>query len=115
MMARYVMGDTTLSTLTRQTSTNSDDLGALVRQLAQAAEPIRQDFQGAGRTAFNTFEGHTDEIATGLNAALRSVLAGVGGQDSAFAQGVAQQYEQTSALMGSANFDAARFSGVTGA
>jgi len=28
---------------------------------------------------------------------------------------VAQQYEQTTALMGSANFDAARFSGVTGA
>lgn len=113
-MARYVMGDTTLSTLTRQTSTNSDDLGSLVRQLAAAAEPIQQDFQGAGRVAFDQFEAHTDEIANGLNAALRSVLAGVGGQDSAFAQGVAQQYEQTHGLMASANFDAARFSGISG-
>ncbi|MBO0813396.1 MAG: hypothetical protein J2P23_15325 [Microlunatus sp.] len=112
-MPRYAMGDTTLTTLTRQTSTNSDDLGTLVRQLAAAAEPIQQDFQGAGRVAFDEFHGHTDEIANGLNAALKSVLAGVGGQDSAFAQGVTQQYEQTHGLMASANFDAARFSGGT--
>jgi hypothetical protein len=41
-------------------------------------------------------------------------LAGVGGQDSAFAQGVAEQHDQTHALMASANFDAARFSGISG-
>ena len=108
-MARYAMGDTTLSTLTRQTSTSSDDLGTLVRQLAAAADPIQNDFQGAGRMAFDEFKAHTDEIANGLDAALRLVLAGVGGQDSAFAQGVAQQAEETRTLMASANFDSARF------
>ena len=110
-MSRYVMGEETLSTLTRQTSSSNQDLGALVKRLAAAADPIQQDFQGAGKVAFIEFKGHTDEIATGLNAALASVLQGVGGMDSAFAQGVEQQASETRSLMGSANFSAARFGG----
>ncbi|MBA8793643.1 uncharacterized protein YukE [Friedmanniella endophytica] len=114
-MARYVMGDETLSTLTKQTANSSQDLGAQVRKLARAADPIQDDFQGAGKVAFMEFKGHTDEIANGLNAALASVLQGVGGMDGAFARGVQQQADETRSLMGSANFDAARFGGAGGA
>lgn len=110
-MVRYVMGDETLSTLTRQTSSSNQDLGSLVKQLGRSADPIQDDFQGAGKVAFMEFKGHTDEIALGLNRALASVLQGVGGMDGAFAHGVEQQATETRGLMGSARFDSARFGG----
>ena len=50
-------------------------------------------------------------VKGGHFAMVAPVLAGVGGQNSAFCQGVVQQAEETRGLMGSANFDAARFGG----
>lgn len=113
-MARYEMGEETLSTLTRQTSGANQDLGTLVKQLARAADPIQDDFQGAGKVAFMEFKAHTDEISVALNSGLSSVLQGVGGMDGAFAQGVQQQADETRSLMGSAAFEAARFGGARG-
>ncbi|WP_327407439.1 WXG100 family type VII secretion target [Sinomonas albida] len=108
---KFAMGAQTLSTLTKQTSSSSSDLGALVRQLAASAEPLQGKFNGAGRAAFDAFHSHTDEIATELNQALASVLRGISGMDHSFQTGDSEMAESTRSLTSSSNFDAARFSG----
>ena len=67
---KFAMGSDVLSTLTKKTSSSNEDLGALVRQLAAAAEPLQGKFNGAGRAAFDAFKGQTDRIAAELNGAL---------------------------------------------
>ena len=108
---KFDMGAETLGQLTKQTSSASDDLGALVKELFRAAEPIQDKFHGAGRAAFDRFKGETDAIATELNAALFSVLAGIDGQNVAFLQGEEQMVTETSAAQAGAGFESARFSG----
>jgi len=107
---KFAMGADTLSTLTKQTSTSHQDLGTLVRALAQAADPVQDDFQGRAKQVFLEFKRNTDSIADGLNMALASVLEGVGGMDRAFVEGETQQADETRTLMGSVSFDSARFS-----
>ena len=108
---KFAMGADTLSTLTKQTSAKNQDLGALVRQLAQAADPVQEDFQGRAKQVFLEFKANTDDIANGLNMALASVLEGVAGMDKAFVEGETQQADETRTLMASVSFDSARFSG----
>ncbi|MFJ8094171.1 hypothetical protein [Streptomyces griseofuscus] len=52
---KFDMGAQTLSTLMRDSRGSSQDLGTLIRQLVQAAEPLEGKFNGAGRTAFDQF------------------------------------------------------------
>jgi uncharacterized protein YukE len=111
MIMKFDMGAETLGQLTKQTSSASDDLGALVKELFRAAEPIQDKFHGAGRAAFDRFKGETDSIATELNAALFSVLSGIDGQNVAFLQGEEQMVTETSAAQAGAGFESARFSG----
>jgi hypothetical protein len=108
---KFDMGAETLGQLTKQTSSASDDLGALVKELFRAAEPIQDKFHGAGRAAFDKFKGETDAIATELNGALFSVLAGIDGQNVAFLQGEEQMVTETSTAQAGAGFESARFSG----
>ncbi|MCB5907919.1 hypothetical protein [Streptomyces pinistramenti] len=108
---KFDMGSRTLSTLTGQTQGSSEDLGALVRQLVAAAEPLEGKFNGAGRTAFDDFKRNADEIAASLNGALRSILGGQKGMDGAFVAGEHESADNARQSMASANFDAARFSG----
>lgn len=107
---KFAMGSDVLSTLTKKTSTSNEDLGALVRELADAAEPLQGKFNGAGRAAFDTFKGETDRIAVELNAALGAVLTGIAGMDRAFLEGDQQMADETRATEASTAFDAARFS-----
>lgn len=81
---KFDMEATTLSTLTKKTSSSSDDLGSLVRQLAVAADPLEGFFDGEGRASFDDFKTRTDEIAVEIDAALSSVLMGIAGMDKAF-------------------------------
>ena len=106
---KFAMGAETLSQLTTATSSASGDLGALVRELVVAAEPLQGRFNGAGRAAFDQFKAHTDEIADELNAALRAVLGGIEGQNVAFVQGEQQMVEETRSAHTTAGFDSARF------
>ena len=105
------MGAEVLTQLTKQTSSANDDLGGLVKDLFKAAEHIYGKFNGNGRAAFDKFNGQTNQIANELNAALASVLGGIGGQNVAFLQGEQQMVDDTNAAAAGANFDAARFSG----
>lgn len=111
---KFAMGGETLTQLTKQTSSSNDDLGALVRQLADAAEPLQGKFNGAGRAAFDKFKVETDRIATELNGALAAVLGGISGQNTAFLQGEQQMVDETTASQSGASFEAARFGSTRG-
>ena len=102
---KFAMGSDVLSTLTKKTSSSNEDLGALVRQLAAAAEPLQGKFNGAGRAAFDKFKGETDRIAVDLNGALSSVLQGIGGMDRSFGEGDLQMADETQAAQGGSAFD----------
>lgn len=106
----FDMGAQTLSQLTTATSSAHDDLGANVRALSKAAEPLEGRFNGEGRAAFDRFKAETDQIATDLNLALAAVLGGIDGQNVAFLDGEQQMTEETTAAHSGAAFDAARFS-----
>ncbi len=103
------MGADVLGQLTKQTSTGAEDLGALVKQLAQAGEPLEGKFNGAGRAAFDRFTGQTDQIAAELNAALAAVLQGIAGMDRSFQEGDQEMFDQTRATDAAASYDSARF------
>ena len=106
---KFDMGSSTLSALTNQTQGSSDDLGALIRQLIAAAEPLEGKFNGAGRAAFDSFKARADEITGELNGSLSAILGGQSGMDRSFGHGDTEMADNASANQGSANFDAARF------
>jgi uncharacterized protein YukE len=108
---KFDMGAETLGQLTKQTSSSSDDLGSVVKELFAAAEPIQEVFHGQARAAFDKFKGETDTIANELNAALFSVLTGIDGQNVAFLQGEEQMTTETTTAQAGAGFESARFSG----
>ncbi len=107
---RFDMGSSTLSTLTRQTQGASGDLGALIKQLIVAAQPLENKFNGAGKAAFDSFKLRSDEITADLNSSLSAILGGVSGMDTAFVHGETEMADNSRSGAGAANFDAARFS-----
>lgn len=106
---KFAMGGEVLGTLTTRTSSAGDELGALVRQLGEAAEPLQGKFNGAGRTAFDNFKVRTDEIAIELNRALNSVLEGIAGMDRSFTEADSQMSDEIRSSEGASSFEAARF------
>ncbi|MGW7049194.1 hypothetical protein ACWGDT_42375 [Streptomyces avermitilis] len=108
---KFDMGSQVLSTLISNSRGSSDDLGTLIRQLVQAAQPLEGKFNGAGRVAFDSFKGRSDEITTSLNSALSGILGGQSGMESAFGSGDQEQGENARTQEAAANFDGARFSG----
>ncbi|WP_274916642.1 hypothetical protein [Streptomyces sp. WZ-12] len=108
---KFDMGAQTLSTLRSQSQGSSTELGTLIHQLVQAAQPLEGKFNGAGKAAFDSFKAHADEISTELNSALAGIIGGQSGMESAFSTGVQEQADNARTQMSAANFDAARFSG----
>ncbi|ACV10120.1 WXG100 family type VII secretion target [Jonesia denitrificans] len=106
---KFAMGTHVLTQLTQKTSHSSDELGALVRQLAAAAAPLEGRFNGAARVAFDEFAHNVDAISAELNAALNDVLAGIQGMDRSFLEGEQTMADSTRATQSSVSFDAARF------
>ncbi|MEU3552537.1 hypothetical protein, partial [Streptomyces longwoodensis] len=84
---KFDMGAQTLSTLMRDSRGSSDDLGSLIRQLVQAAQPLEGKFNGNGRVMFDQFKARADEIASELNGSLSAILGGQSGMESAFSTG----------------------------
>jgi uncharacterized protein YukE len=107
---RFDVGSQTLSTLTRQTQGASGDLGALIKQLIAAAQPLEGRFNGAGKAAFDSFKARSDEITSELNTSLSAILGGISGMDTALIQGETEMADNSRTSLGAANFDAARFS-----
>ncbi|WP_149180239.1 hypothetical protein [Streptomyces sp. TRM49041] len=108
---KFDMGAQVLASLMKQSNLSTNDLGLLIRQLIQAAQPLEGRFNGAGKAAFDLFKSRSDEITAELNASLRAILGGQAGMETAFGSGDQEQGENARTQMSAANFDAARFSG----
>ena len=106
---KFDMGAMTLSTLSKQTGSSSEDLGELIRKLIEAATPLEGKFNGAGRAAFDNFKNRSDEVTAELNTALVAILGGQTGMDKSFVTGDSDMAENARAQQAGANFDAARF------
>ncbi|MDQ0812579.1 hypothetical protein QFZ63_004293 [Streptomyces sp. B3I7] len=106
---KFDMGAQTLQTLMRDSRGSGDDLGTLIRQLVQAAQPLEGKFNGGGRVAFDRFKTRADSITTDLNASLSAILGGQSGMESAFGSGDQEQGDNAKQQMSAANFDGARF------
>jgi uncharacterized protein YukE len=109
---KFDMGNTVLQTLTQQTQGATDDLGTLINRLIAAAAPLEGSFNGAGRAAFDSFKSRADQITADLNSALGAIVGGQSGMNTAFTQGDTEMADNATSTQGSANFDAARFSGA---
>ena len=81
---KFAMEDQTLVTLGNKSQTESDDLGELVKQLFDAAEPLSSTFNGPAKASFNNFKAKTDDISNALNAALHGIVTAISGQNKAF-------------------------------
>ncbi|GAA4264463.1 hypothetical protein GCM10022256_00750 [Frondihabitans peucedani] len=108
---KFAMGADTLGVLGKKTGSANQDLGAQVKSLLAAAEPLQGKFNGQGRAAFDRFKSQSDQVANELNASLAAVLQGIGGMNTSFGQGDQQMADEQSQAAGSVNFDAARFGG----
>ncbi|MFI0781154.1 hypothetical protein [Streptomyces sp. NPDC021212] len=108
---KFDMGSQVLSTLKSKSRGSSDDLGTLIRQLVQAAEPLEGKFNGSGKAAFDSFKARSDEIASSLQSSLSGILGGQSGMDTAFSSGDQEHGDNARQQMSAANFDAARFGG----
>ena len=81
---KFAMGADVLSTLGQKTSTESDDMGQLVRNLKDAAEPLEGTFNGTAKSSFNSFKSRTDDIAATLNSTLAGITGSIDGQNRSF-------------------------------
>jgi hypothetical protein len=107
---RFDVGSS-LSTLSVKTQTSADDLGVLVRRLAQAAVPLEGKFSGPAKATFDRFKSDVDEVAMELTKSLAVLLEGIHGQATAFHQGSSEMNQVMSTAVGHSDFDAARFAG----
>ena len=102
-------GGETLTTMTRQTDSSTQDLAALLQRLAQAGEPIRDSFQGRGRALFDEFHKNAHADGVILNKLLASIAEGVGGMDSSYFDFEQQSADTAQQLMGAAPFSSGSF------
>lgn len=104
MATKFDMGADTLSVLNKQTSVQSDNLGALIMQLAQASEPVEKSFQGPARAVFDLFQANARGLASEINRALGAILQGSVGMDTSVQQGVQEQADATRTIDGSQDY-----------
>lgn len=109
---KFQMEADALQVLGRRTASESDDLGQLVRQLADAAEPLEQTFNGVAKASFNSFKAHTDEISATLNNALVGITQSIAGQNVSFVTAADEGADLHRSAEGAADFagaDTSRF------
>lgn len=106
---RWDMGKDTLSTLSKKTGTNTQDLGGLVKKLAAAAQPLEGKLRGGGYDAFQSFKSRVDGIAADLNAGLAAIAQGQAGMDAATRTGESDMAQAARKAESAANFDGAKF------
>ncbi len=92
-----------------QSQGQSQDLGALVRALVVAAEPLEGKFNGPGKVAFDAFKSQPDQVSTQLNSALNAIIGGQSGMNQSFSAGQSEFADNAKSSMGGADFSAASF------
>jgi hypothetical protein len=108
---KFDMGTQVLTSLMSGSRNSSTDLGTLIQQLINAAQPLEGKFNGQGKIAFDSFKLRSDGITKELNASLSAILGGQSGMEQAFGTGDQEHGDNARTQMGAGNFDAARFSG----
>jgi uncharacterized protein YukE len=106
---RFDMGSEALPTLINRTQGSHQDLGALIRQLIAAAEPLEGKFNGSAKVAFDRFKARGDEITAELNSAVASILGGQQGMNTSFVDGDQSMADTSHGTEGSADFAGASF------
>jgi hypothetical protein len=106
---RWDMGQDTLSQLAKKTTSGTQDLGGLVKQLVAAAQPLEGKMSGAGKQMFDGFKANVDGIAGDLNAGLAAINQGQSGMDTAFRGGDSEMADTAKKMQGAADFDGAKF------
>ncbi|WP_371029851.1 hypothetical protein [Pseudoclavibacter sp. JSM 162008] len=106
---KFAMEDQTLVTLGNKSQTESDDLGELVKQLFDAAEPLSSTFNGPAKASFNNFKSKTDEISNALNSALVGIVTSISGQNKAFVAAADDGAATHEAATGSTDFSSESF------
>ena len=95
--------------LGQRTQAESEDLGVLVRNLYDAAEPLAGQMNGPARAAFDKFKGSIDDIAYSLNSALAGIVGSISGQNKAFVGAAEDGAAVHSSAEGAADFSAGVF------
>jgi hypothetical protein len=106
---RFDMGSQTLPTLINRTDGSHQDLGALIRALIVAAEPLEGKFNGSGKAAFDGFKARADQISADLRSALASILGGQQGMNVSFVDGDQSMSDNAHNSQSASNFEAASF------
>jgi|SRR5690625_3445354 len=109
---KFAMEADALGVLGQRTAAESGDLGQLVRNLKDAAEPLEGTFNGVAKQQFLSFKERTDDIAATLNNALVGITESIEGQNRSFIMAADEGAETHRSAAGSANFagaDTSRF------
>lgn len=101
---KFAMEADALQVLGRKTSTESDDLAQLVRNLIDAAEPLEGTFNGTAKAAFISFKERTDEVASTLSNALVGITQSISGQNLAFVSAADEGADTHHSAEGAADF-----------
>lgn len=109
MTGRWDIGQDTLSQLAKRTSSGTQDLGSLVKQLVAAAQPLEGKMNGAGKQMFDSFKANVDGIAGDLNAGMAQINQGQFGMDTAFRSGDSEMADTAKKNQAGADFNAAKF------
>ena len=103
---KFAMESDALVDLGQRTQAESEDLGVLVRNLYDAAEPLAGQMNGP---AFDKFKGSIDDIAYSLNSALAGIVGSISGQNKAFVGAAEDGAAVHSSAEGAADFSAGVF------
>ncbi len=104
---KFAMEADALHNLGQKTNTEADELGQLIRNLKDAAEPLEQTFNGVAKASFIRFKDRTDEVAVTLNNALVGITESIRGQNLAFTTAADEGADLHRAAEGSADFQGA--------
>ncbi|MDO5084573.1 MAG: hypothetical protein Q4D89_14405 [Arachnia propionica] len=104
---KFSMEEGTLVQLGQRTQVEAEDLGVLVKRLAEAAEPLEGQMNGPARAAVDKFKANTDDIAAALTSAAFGLLGSVIGQNNAFVTAAEEGAAAHQAAEGSADFSSA--------
>ena len=106
---KFSMEEGTLVRLGQRSQAESDDLGVLVKRLAEAAEPLEGQVNGPARAAIDKFKASTDDIAAALNNALAGIVQSIAGQNNAFVTAADEGAATHQSAESSADFSSSGF------
>ena len=109
IVVKFAMESDALVDLGQRTQAESEDLGVLVRNLFDAAEPLAGQMNGPARAAFDKFKGSIDDIAYSLNSALAGIVGSISGQNKAFVGAAEDGAAVHASAEGAADFSAGVF------